>query len=29
LAPFRVVNIGNSDAVQPTDFIAAIETVTG
>ncbi|MDO6586976.1 NAD-dependent epimerase/dehydratase family protein [Salipiger sp. 1_MG-2023] len=26
VAPFRVVNIGNSDAVQLTDFIAAIET---
>jgi UDP-glucuronate 4-epimerase len=29
VAPFRVVNIGNSDAVQLTDFIAAIETATG
>ena len=29
VAPWRVVNIGNSDAVQLTDFIAAIETSTG
>ena len=29
VAPFRVVNIGNSDAVQLVDFIAAIETATG
>ena len=29
VAPFRVVNIGNSDSVQLTDFIAAIETATG
>lgn len=29
VAPFRVVNIGNSDAVQLTDFIAAIEDATG
>ncbi|ALI54317.1 NAD-dependent epimerase/dehydratase family protein [Celeribacter marinus] len=29
VAPFRVVNIGNSNAVQLTDFIAAIETATG
>ncbi len=29
VAPWRVVNIGNSDAVQLTDFIAAIETATG
>ncbi|MBW6418589.1 GDP-mannose 4,6-dehydratase [Celeribacter sp. PS-C1] len=29
VAPFRVVNIGNSDAVQLTDFIAAIEAATG
>ncbi|MBL9056488.1 MAG: SDR family NAD(P)-dependent oxidoreductase [Rhodobacteraceae bacterium] len=29
VAPWRVVNIGNSDAVQLTDFIAAIEEATG
>lgn len=29
VAPFRVVNIGNSNAVQLTDFIAAIEDATG
>ena len=29
VAPWRVVNIGNSEAVQLTDFIAAIETATG
>ncbi|WP_319528817.1 NAD-dependent epimerase/dehydratase family protein [uncultured Cohaesibacter sp.] len=29
VAPFRVVNIGNSDAVQLTDFIAAIEASLG
>ncbi len=29
VAPFRVVNIGNSDAVQLEEFIAAIETATG
>jgi UDP-glucuronate 4-epimerase len=29
VAPHRVVNIGNSDAVQLTDFIAAIEEATG
>ncbi|MBY6006263.1 GDP-mannose 4,6-dehydratase [Salipiger bermudensis] len=29
VAPFRVVNIGNSDSVQLTDFIDAIETATG
>lgn len=29
VAPFRVVNIGNSDAVQLTDFISAIEAATG
>jgi len=29
VAPFRVVNIGNSDAVRLTDFIAAIETSVG
>jgi len=29
VAPFRVVNIGNSQAVQLTDFIAAIEDATG
>ncbi|NVK21507.1 MAG: GDP-mannose 4,6-dehydratase, partial [Kangiellaceae bacterium] len=29
VAPHRVVNIGNSDAVQLTDFIAAIEKATG
>ncbi|WP_420005677.1 NAD-dependent epimerase/dehydratase family protein [Arenibacterium sp. LLYu02] len=29
VAPFRVVNIGNNDAVQLTDFIAAIEVATG
>jgi len=29
VAPWRVVNIGNSDAVQLTDFIAAIEDATG
>lgn len=29
VAPHRVVNIGNSDAVQLTDFIAAIESATG
>lgn len=28
-APWRVVNIGNSEAVQLTDFIAAIEAATG
>ncbi|KAJ54595.1 UDP-glucuronate 5-epimerase [Actibacterium mucosum KCTC 23349] len=29
VAPFRVVNIGNNDAVQLTDFIEAIEDATG
>lgn len=29
VAPHRVVNIGNSDAVQLTDFITAIETAIG
>ncbi|WP_339115341.1 NAD-dependent epimerase/dehydratase family protein [Thioclava sp. GXIMD2076] len=29
VAPFRVVNIGNNDAVQLTDFISAIEEATG
>ncbi|WP_417690114.1 NAD-dependent epimerase/dehydratase family protein [Roseibium sp.] len=29
VAPHRVVNIGNSDAVQLTDFIEAIEAATG
>tara|TARA_Y100000815_G_scaffold274339_1_gene308099 strand:+ start:1754 stop:2899 length:1146 start_codon:yes stop_codon:yes gene_type:complete len=29
VAPWRVINIGNSDAVQLTDFIAAIEEATG
>lgn len=29
VAPFRVVNIGNSNAVQLIDFIAAIEKATG
>ena len=29
VAPWRVVNIGNSEAVQLTDFIAAIEAATG
>ncbi len=29
VAPWRVVNIGNSDAVPLTDFIAAIEAATG
>jgi len=29
VAPWRVVNIGNSNAVQLTDFIAAIEKATG
>ncbi|AUJ63188.1 UDP-glucuronate 5-epimerase [Aestuarium zhoushanense] len=29
VAPWRVVNIGNSDSVQLTDFIAAIEKATG
>lgn len=29
VAPFRVVNIGNSEPVQLTDFIAAIEEATG
>ncbi len=29
VAPFRVVNIGNSDAVQLTDFIDAIEAALG
>lgn len=29
VAPFRVVNIGNSDTVQLTDFIEAIEAATG
>ena len=29
VAPWRVVNIGNSDAVQLTDFIEAIEEATG
>lgn len=29
VAPWRVVNIGNSDAAQLTDFIAAIEQATG
>jgi UDP-glucuronate 4-epimerase len=29
VAPWRVVNIGNSNAVQLTDFIAAIEAATG
>ncbi|MDG3041510.1 GDP-mannose 4,6-dehydratase [Roseicyclus marinus] len=29
VAPFRVVNIGNSDSVRLTEFIEAIETATG
>lgn len=29
VAPFRIVNIGNSESVALTDFIAAIETATG
>ncbi|QUJ78179.1 NAD-dependent epimerase/dehydratase family protein [Sulfitobacter albidus] len=29
VAPFRVVNIGNSDPIKLTDFIAALETATG
>ena len=29
VAPFRIVNIGNSEPVQLTDYIAAIETATG
>ncbi|NKX44959.1 NAD-dependent epimerase/dehydratase family protein [Roseicyclus persicicus] len=29
VAPFRIVNIGNSDSVQLTDFITAIEAATG
>jgi len=29
VAPWRVVNIGNSEPVQLTDFIAAIEAATG
>lgn len=29
VAPFRVVNIGNSESVQLTDFIEAIEAATG
>jgi len=29
VAPWRVVNIGNSDSIQLTDFIAAIEDATG
>ena len=29
VAPYRVVNIGNSDSVALTDFIAAIEEATG
>ena len=29
VAPFRVVNIGNSNAVQLTDFVKAIEDATG
>lgn len=29
VAPFRVVNIGNSNSIQLTDFIAAIEVATG
>jgi UDP-glucuronate 4-epimerase len=29
VAPHRVVNIGNSDAVQLVDFIEAIEVATG
>ena len=29
VAPHRVVNVGNSDSVQLTDFIAAIEAATG
>ncbi|WP_084582924.1 NAD-dependent epimerase/dehydratase family protein [Sphingomonas azotifigens] len=29
VAPWRIVNIGNSDAVQLTEFIAAIEEATG
>ncbi|WP_158971883.1 NAD-dependent epimerase/dehydratase family protein [Chachezhania sediminis] len=29
VAPWRVVNIGNSDSVQLVDFIAAIEAATG
>ena len=28
-APFRIVNIGNSESVRLTDFIAAIEAATG
>ena len=29
VAPYRVVNIGNSESVALTDFIAAIEAATG
>ena len=29
VAPFRIVNIGNSESVRLTDFIAAIEAATG
>jgi UDP-glucuronate 4-epimerase len=29
VAPFRVVNIGNSNAIKLTDFIEAIETALG
>ena len=29
VAPYRVVNIGNSQKVRLTDFIAAIEAATG
>lgn len=29
VAPWRIVNIGNSDAVQLTDFIEAVEEATG
>lgn len=29
VAPYRIVNIGNSDSVPLTDFIAAIEAATG
>jgi UDP-glucuronate 4-epimerase len=29
VAPFRIVNIGNSDSVRLTDFIEAIEAATG
>jgi UDP-glucuronate 4-epimerase len=29
VAPYRIVNIGNSESVPLTDFIAAIEAATG